>query len=113
VIMDDKLYLVFIVECIQRIELYTRDGKDKFLADMMTQDAVMRNLHVLSESTQRLSDIVKSQHPEVAWRIISGFRNVVVHDYLGIDVERVWDTVEHDLPALKRSITTILGEIKP
>ena len=61
---------------------YTEEGKDFFFADTNTQDAVMRNLQILAESTQRLSHSLRELHPEVDWRSISGFRNVAVHEYL-------------------------------
>ena len=105
---DDRLYLIHITECIERIERYTVPGDEAFFSDTMIQDAVLRNLLTLSESTQRLSDALKVQHPEVDWASIAAFRNVVVHDYLGIDLPRVWDIVECDLPNLKRAISTIL-----
>ena len=105
---DDRLYLIHITECIDRVERYTAPGRDAFLSDTLIQDAVLRNLHTLSESTQRLSDAMKDQHPAVDWTSIAAFRNVVVHDYLGIDLPRVWDIVERDLPDLKRTITTML-----
>ncbi len=108
---DDRLYLVLINECIARIEQYTTGGQDVFLHDTMRQDAVLRNLHVLSESTQRLSDTLKGQRPEVDWRLIAAFRNVVVHDYLGIDHEQIWDIVEHDLPDLKQKVAVILADL--
>jgi len=96
---DDKLYLIHISECIERVEQYVGEGgRDAFMADMLIQDAVLRNLQVLAESTQRVSDALKSAHPEVSWYKISGFRNVLVHDYLGVDLERVWLIVERDLP---------------
>lgn len=104
---DDKLYLIHIQECIQRIEEYTREGKDRFLDDTKTQDAVLRNLQTLAESSQHLSDDLKKSHPEIDWRAISGFRSVVVHDYLGIDVSQVWDIVSIDLPDLKKKIAVI------
>jgi uncharacterized protein with HEPN domain len=69
---------------------------------------VLRNLHTLSESTQRLSSGFKGSYPDVDWRDIAAFRNVVVHDYLGVDLERIWDIVQDDLPGLKRAIQTIL-----
>ena len=106
---DDRLYLIHVTECIERIERYTAPGRDAFLSDTLIQDAVLRNLHTLSESTQRLSNAMKDQHPEVDWTSIAAFRNVVVHDYLGIDLPRVWDIVERDLPDLKRAISTMLG----
>jgi uncharacterized protein with HEPN domain len=108
-VRDDRLYLIHVTECIERIERYTAPGRDAFLSDTLIQDAVLRNLHTLSESTQRLSNAMKDQHPEVDWTSIAAFRNVVVHDYLGIDLPRVWDIVERDLPDLKRAISTMLG----
>ena len=82
---DDRLYLIHITECIERMERYTATGRAAFFADTMVQDAVLRNLHTLSESTQRLSDALKVRHPEVDWPSIAAFRNVIVHDYLGVD----------------------------
>ena len=108
---DDRLYLVHILECIDRIERYTAEGKKAFMADERTQDAVLRNLQVLSESTQRLSANLKADHPEVDWRGISGFRNVLVHDYLGINLIRVWEIVEDDLSELKDGIYNILLDL--
>ncbi len=108
---DDRLYLIHIKECIERVIKYTEEGKDVFFADTKTQDAVMRNLQILAESTQRLSDSLKDKHPEVDWRNISGFRNVAVHEYLRIDVKTVWDIVEQDLPVLEKQIEAILREL--
>jgi len=107
-VKDDRLYLIHITECIERIERYTARGHDAFLSDTMIQDAVLRNLHTLSESTQRLSNVLKSQHSEVDWASIAAFRNVIVHGYLGIDLSRIWDVLERDLPALRRAIATML-----
>ena len=108
---DDRLYMIHIKECIERVIMYTEEGKDVFFADIKTQDAVMRNLQILAESTQRLSDSLIELHPEVDWRNISGFRNVAVHEYLSIDVERIWDIVEQDLPVLQEQIEVILREL--
>jgi uncharacterized protein with HEPN domain len=109
---QDRLYLIHIGECIERIERYIASGHAAFQEDTLIQDAVLRNLHTLTESTQRISDSLKAAHPRVAWREIAQFRNVVVHNYLGVDLARVWDIVQHDLPALKRAVTTILAELE-
>jgi uncharacterized protein with HEPN domain len=109
---DDRLYLIHMGECIDRIERYTASGKAAFQADTLIQDGVLRNLHTLTESSQRLSDTLKAAHPEVEWREIAQFRNVVVHNYLGIDLARVWDIVQHDLPELKRSVAAMLKELE-
>jgi uncharacterized protein with HEPN domain len=81
------------------------------MASNLIQDAVLRNLQTLAESTQRLSENFKGKHPEVDWYKISGFRNVLVHDYLGVDLEMVWKITERDLPNLKRSINAMLQEV--
>lgn len=108
---DDKLYLIHIGECIERIEKYIgTEGRDGFMASTLTQDAVLWNLQTMAESTQRLSDDLKAAHPKVNWYEISGFRNVLAHDYLGVELERVWLIIENDLPGLKHAITTMLRE---
>jgi uncharacterized protein with HEPN domain len=109
---EDRLYLIHIQEAIARIEEYTREGEDVFLEDHKTQDAVLRNLHTLAESAQRISNDLKSRHPQVDWRILSAFRNVVVHDYLGISLDRIWDTIVNDLPVLKKNISSILVSLE-
>lgn len=108
---DDRLYLIHILEGVSRIEKYTADGRDAFMRDSKTQDAVLRNLQTLAESTQRLSAALRAAHPDVDWERIAGFRNVLVHDYLGINMARVWEIVAHGLPELKHQVQTILQEL--
>lgn len=106
---DDRLYLIHICECIERIESYVgRSGQQDFMDSTFLQDAVIRNLQVLAESTQRLSDDIKETESGIDWFEIGGFRNVLVHDYLGIEIERVWNILEKDLPALKEAVTRML-----
>jgi uncharacterized protein with HEPN domain len=108
---DDKLYLIHISECIERIDQYLPDRpKQTFLSSTLLQDAILRNLQTMAESTQRISDALKEKHLEINWRKISGFRNLLVHDYLGVDVERVWKIIEIDLPTLKQTIAAMLKE---
>jgi uncharacterized protein with HEPN domain len=73
------------------------------------QDAVLRNLQTMTESTQRLSEKIKEHYPEIEWRHIAAFRNVLVHDYLGIDLERVWEITQRNVPELKTVIRKALG----
>jgi uncharacterized protein with HEPN domain len=110
-VKDDKLYLIYIEECVGRIEEYTADGRDSFFDDRKTQDAVLRNLHTMAESVQRLSSEIKARHPGVDWQSISGFRNVVVHDYLGVNLNRVWEIVSADLPELRKEVESMIAEI--
>ena len=110
---DDLLYLVHIKECIERVKRYTEEGRETFYADTKTQDAVLRNLRILAESSQRPSDSLKDKHSEVDWRGISAFMNVAVHGYLSIDVVQTWNIVKQDLPPLEKRIEAILSEQKP
>lgn len=108
---DDKLYLLHVSESIEKINSYIT-GLDfvSFMEKTIVQDAVLRNLQVLAESTQRLSDEFKSRHPEIEWYKIAGLRNILVHDYLGIDFETVWVTVTNKLPELQAVVRTALGD---
>ncbi len=107
---DDKLYLTHIQECIARIEEYTKEGKENFLEDYKTRDAVLRNLQTLAESTQRISPTLKSKYTAIDWENISAFRNVLVHDYLGVDSSEIWDIVAEDIPPLKKTIEQMLRD---
>jgi len=106
---DDKLYLIHISECIERIESYV-SGSDReaFMASSLVQDAVIRNLQIMAESTQHLSDQLKESQPVIDWYKIAGFRNVMVHDYLGVDTARIWNIIEKEIPVLKRSVHKML-----
>ena len=108
---DDRVYLGHILRCISRIEEYTKEGREKFFSSHLIQDGVIRNLQTLAESSQRLSEGIKLRYPAVDWRGLAGFRNVLVHDYLGINTARVWGMIEQGLPQLKQQITSILNEL--
>jgi uncharacterized protein with HEPN domain len=107
---DDAVYLRHIWECIRRIEEDVAGGREEFFTSHMVQDAVLRNLQTLAEATQRLSDTAKAKHPEMEWGPIAALRNVLVHNYLGIDLEAIWGIVQRDLPQLKRVIAITLAE---
>jgi len=100
----NMVYIEHMLLCIEKIHGYTGESKEIFFNSVLVQDAVIRNLQVLAESSQRISDDVKSIHTEIAWRDISGFRNILVHDYLGIDCDTIWSVVEKDLPLLYQSL---------
>lgn len=106
---DDRVYLKHILRCIDRIEEYTAQGS--LFSSQLVQDAVMRNLQTLFESTQRLSISTKSKRPDIDWNAISGFRNVLVHDYLGIDIKYVSRAVSSDIPALKAACQDLLSKL--
>lgn len=109
---DNKFYLIHISECIADIFSYVEDGYDDFMGATKTQDAVIRKLQIMAESTLRLPDDLKSQHPEVNWKDIRGFRNVVVHDYTDVDLNEVWKIVKNDLPVLKTAVEAMMRSLE-
>ena len=108
---DDRVHLDHILECLDWIARDIEEGRDAFFADRKTQSAVLRELQALAESTQRLSDDLKNAHPQVSWQGIAGFRNVLVHDYLGIKLDRVWNIIERDLPVLRAAVKAMLQDL--
>jgi uncharacterized protein with HEPN domain len=108
---DDAVYLRHILECIRRIEEDTRGDYDGFMASHTHQDAVLRNLQTLAESTQRLAENAKAQYPAVPWRSIAAFRYILVHNYLGVDLYRIWNIVQDDIPQLKAAIKRMLDDM--
>ncbi len=100
---EDRIYVGRILECVAQVDQYTQIGPAAFSESRLVQDAVLRNLQVLAESSQRLSEDLKTRHPEIRWRGISAFRNVLVHDYLGIGVDEVWNIVEKVSAGVERS----------
>jgi uncharacterized protein with HEPN domain len=112
-VKDDGVYLRHVLRCISRIEEYTVAGREAFFSAHLIQDGVIRNLQTLAESSQRLSEAIKESSPEVDWKGLAGFRNVLVHDYLGVDLELVYRAVEKDVPRLKRACETALAAREP
>ena len=110
---DARLYLVHILECIDAIERFTVGGRDEFFESELVQNAVLRQLQIMSESTQRLPEELKSKHNDVNWKQIAGFRNILVHDYIGVDIERCWLVIETELKPLKLAVKAMLQESDP
>ncbi len=108
---DDRVYLKHILRCVARIEQYTVGGRESFFASPLIQDGVIRNLQTLAESSQRLSEGVKTTQSAVDWKGLAGFRNVLVHDYLGVDLEYVFLAVEQEVPILKRACEASLAAL--
>jgi uncharacterized protein with HEPN domain len=110
-VKGDVPYISHILEAIRRIEENVAGGREAFMSSHTLQDAVLRNLQTMAEATQRLSGRLKRAHPEIEWSRIAAFRNVLVHNYLGIDLELVWAVVQRDVPDLKRAILAAQTEI--
>lgn len=109
---DDRLYLSNIKECIERIESYTINGKEAFLQTIIIQDAVIRNFEIIGEATKRLSKELRANYPDVPWQQVAGFRDILIHDYLKVNLNRVWGVIEQNLPELKMTVEIILQDLE-
>jgi uncharacterized protein with HEPN domain len=107
----DKVYLKHILECIRRVEEDVQGNETVFRTNRIVQDAVLRNLQVLSESTKRLSAQLKSSQPDIPWRDIANFRNRAVHYYLNINLDIVWGIIANDLPSLKNAVQKLQNDL--
>ncbi len=109
---DVRLYLTDIVEAIRKIQGYTK-GMDykKFSADDKTFDAVLRNMEVIGEAVKNIPDAIKGKYPNIEWKYAAGMRDRLIHEYFGVSVRIVWETVTNDLPAFKASIEKILKDV--
>lgn len=105
----DSHNLDAILEAISKINSFTKDysDPDSFYDDDKTFDAVMMNFIVIGEMVLRISQKFKEANPQIDWNRIKGFRNLVAHDYFGIDAEEVWQIITNDLPDLKLKISKI------
>ncbi|MHC4752095.1 MAG: HepT-like ribonuclease domain-containing protein [Planctomycetota bacterium] len=105
---DPRIYLAQILERIVRIQNFTCVDKQSFLADPLIQDAVIRNLEVIGEASRRVEVEYQAAHPEIPWREMSGLRNILIHDYESVSLEKIWQVVEKELPSVKSTLEKIL-----
>jgi uncharacterized protein with HEPN domain len=113
-VKNDLLYVKHVTETAEVITSYVLGvSPDDFLENKMLCDAVLRNLQILSESTQKISQETKDKYKNIPWRDIAGFRNILVHDYLeGIDLIAVWNVIVRDLPNLHREFLIIKNDFE-
>jgi uncharacterized protein with HEPN domain len=110
---DPAVYLRHILDCIARIEGYVREGREAFLGDTKTQDAVIRNLEVIGQAVKDLgTDALGARNASVPWGTVAGLRNVLAHQCLGVDSNLVWRIVERDLPSVKDAVGSVLSDME-
>lgn len=106
---DDIVYLYHILESIELIEQFV-EGIDigDFIDNKMIHSAVIRQLEIIGEASKFVSDDLKNKYTAIPWRIMGDMRNVLIHEYFGVDLDAVWDTVKNDIPKLRQYINEII-----
>jgi uncharacterized protein with HEPN domain len=109
---DAKLLIADILEAIAKIKLYTQSHIfETFTRDSKTIDAAIRNFEVIGEAANRLPENFKDNHPQIEWFRIRGFRNRIVHDYMGIDYNIIWTIIENNLDQLDSDLQKINSQL--
>ncbi len=106
---DDRLYLHHMLERCQRITRFARPGRDAFMASDELQDAVIRNVEVIGEAAKRVSADTRGLLASLDWRAICGMRDVLIHDYIGVDLDEVWNVASSRIPELQAVLEQFLA----
>ncbi len=106
---DPKILLFDVLDSIENIEKYTKNiSEDKFFDNLQTQDAVVRRIEIIGEAVKNLPVSFKNKHTNIPWKKIAGTRDVLIHDYSGVDIDLVWEIINNDIPKLKRQIAELI-----
>ena len=107
-VIDDLAYVEHILDCIRKIKEFSEGiSFREFSSNELVQDAIIRNIEIIGEASKKISSDTKQIYFEIPWKEISGMRDKLIHDYLGVDVEVVWRTIKEDIPILERQIREI------
>ncbi|MEZ5353755.1 MAG: DUF86 domain-containing protein [Bryobacteraceae bacterium] len=105
---DDGLYLEHMLERCRRIGRFLHGGRARFFENEETQDAVIRNIEVIGEAAKRVSAETRARKPDLEWKRIAGMRDVLIHNYIGVDLNEVWMAATHDIPELENALVELL-----
>lgn len=107
---NPEIFLQHILESITEIEKYTHKfTQTTFFQTTQTQDAVVRRLEIIGEAVKNLPTAFKNKNPHIPWKKIAGMRDVLIHDYFGVDLKLIWKIVKKEIPKLKEQILILLN----
>jgi uncharacterized protein with HEPN domain len=110
---DDRERILDMLEAIENIERHSGKGREAFERDELIQTWVVHHLEIIGEAASRLGAGFRATHSEVPWSEIVAMRNVIAHEYFGIDLDEIWQVAERDLPELKQKLNRIVEELTP
>ncbi len=109
---DIKVYIEDILESISRIEEYVKDlDEAEFYGNNEKQDAVLRRLEIIGEAVKSIPQDVRDKYSEIPWKQIAGMRDIVIHEYFGVNLGRIWKVIQVDMKDLKNNINRVKQEI--
>jgi uncharacterized protein with HEPN domain len=107
---DPDVYLQDILAAAEKIGRYVQGmSREALAADSKTLDAVVRNLEIIGEAAKSVPEEVRVAHGDVEWKRIAGLRDILIHQYFGVDTDIVWDIVQNKLPGLSEHVRRMLG----
>lgn len=108
---DEMLYLRHMLDAINIVEEYLQGVNEQNFKDTrLIQDGVIRQIEIIGEAARHISKDIRTAYPEIPWQDVAGMRDKLIHDYFGVDIEKVWDTAKDDLPILRKQVTGILKD---
>ena len=108
---DPKVFINHILEAISDIEDFSKGiTKEELSINKMKQSAILRQIEIIGEAVKNIPNDFRSKYSNVEWKKIAGTRDKMIHDYFGVDLKIVWDTVKEDLPKLKKQIESIIKD---
>ncbi|TAL60292.1 MAG: DUF86 domain-containing protein [Bacteroidetes bacterium] len=110
---EDIIYLKHILQAIGRVEEYTKGlSNEAFHSSNLIQDGVIRQLEIIGEATKQLSPAITIHFVHIDWKDIAGMRDKLIHHYMGVDLNTVWDTVQEDIPVFKQEVVKIVQHLQ-
>jgi uncharacterized protein with HEPN domain len=108
---DSNVYLRDILDAAEKIARYA-EGADRetLAADSKTLDAIIRNLEIIGEAAKNVPEDFRSRHPEIEWKKVAGLRDILIHQYFGIDMDIIWDVVRNKIPALADRVRRVVEQ---
>ena len=109
---DVRLYIEDILDSITKIECYMKNvDQQQFLNDSQIQDSILRRLEIIGEAVKNIPNSFRDKYPQIPWKNIAGLRDILIHEYFGVNIRRAWKVIIEDIPNLKNNLIAIKKDI--